>query len=215
MARQPAAGEAPAVWREYELEREHRRLNLTAPSLRPPADRPAWRKGVRAPLAFLAVIGAIWAALNFRRFEEEIVGAPHYPTIHFHLDGPGWAHPAFYPAFAALAIAAALLWTARRPIYFVLGLVLFVAGLGAVIGAVVARHNSGRVERTELDAIRVGASRSTVDDRLGWPAGNGTVRVNGEQLDCLIYVNTSARWYRGQHLALCFRDGKVVYRRFG
>jgi hypothetical protein len=96
-----------------------------------------------------------------------------------------------------------------------LALLLFAGGLTSVVGALVARHHSGRVERAELDAVRVGASRSTVDRRLGWPAGHGTARVDGERLDCLIYLNTSALWERGRHLGLCFRDGRVVYRRFG
>jgi hypothetical protein len=188
--------------------------SLTAPTLRAPADRPPWRKGIRAPLAFLAVIGAFWAALNFQTDGDEIFGF-RSAAIHYTLDGPGWVHWAFVLACPALLAAAVLLWIARRPATVALALLLFAVSLASVIGAVVARHHSGRVERAELDAVRTGASRSTVDQRLGWPAGHGHARVDGEELDCLIYVNTSARWYRGQHLGLCFRDGRVVYRRFG
>jgi hypothetical protein len=188
--------------------------SLTAPMLRAPADRPAWHRGIRAPLAFLAVIGAFWAALNFRTTSDRIY-AWNAPDIQYSLDGPGWVHWAFVLALPTLLLAAGLLWIARRPAIVALGLLLFAGGLASVIGAVVARHDSGRVERTELDAVRLGASRSVVDGRLGWAAGHGTARVDGQRLDCLVYVNTSARWYRGQHLGLCFRDGRVVYRRFG
>jgi len=188
--------------------------SLTDPVLRAPADRRAWRRGIRAPLAFLALIGAFWAALNFNTDRDEIFdfGAP---AIHYTLDGPTWVHWTFVLACPALLASALLLWTARRPATVALGLVLFAVSLASVIGAVVVRHNSGRVERTELDSVRVGASKSTVDQRLGWPAGHGHVRVDGDRLDCLIYKNTSARWYRGQHLAFCIRDGRVAYRRFG
>jgi hypothetical protein len=189
--------------------------SLTAPTLRAPADRRAWRRGIRAPLAFLALIGAFWAALNFRQFWDVIFGSPHGPTIHFHLDGPGWAHPAFYAAFGALAAAVALLWVARRPLGLALGLLLLVAGLGGVIGAVVARHNSGRVTGDRLFALPMGTPRETVDGRLGWPAGHGHVRLQGDQLDCLIYVNTTARWEGRRHVGLCFREGRLVYRRAG
>ena len=190
--------------------------SLMAPTLRAPADRPAWRRGIRAPLAFVAVIGAIWAVLNFRQFADEIwAGTSNQPTIHFHLDGPGWAHPAFYVAFGALAAAAVLLWLARRPLGLALGLVLLAGGLGAVIGAVVARHNSGRVTGDELSSLPMGAPRETVDGRLGWPAGHGWVRLHGERLDCLVYVNTTARWEGQRDVGLCFRDGRLVYRRAG
>jgi hypothetical protein len=189
--------------------------SLTTPMLRAPADRPPWRKGIRAPLAFVAVIGMLWAALNFRQFSDQIFGSPHGPTIHYHLDGPGWAHPAFYVAFGALLAAAALLWLARRPLGLAVGLLLLAAGLGAVIGAVVARHNSGRVTGDELYSLPIGASRETVDERLGWPAGHGSVRLHGDELDCLIYVNTTARWEGRRQVGLCFRDGRLVYRRAG
>jgi hypothetical protein len=188
--------------------------SLTAPVLRAPADRPAWRRGIRAPLAFVAVLGMLWATLNFRQFPETIFGAPR-PTIHFHLEGPGWAHPAFYVAFGALGVAAALLWLARRPLGLALGLVLLAGGLGAVIGAVVARHYSGRVTGDRLFALPMGTSRDVVDRQLGWPAGQGSVRLRGDKLDCLVYVNTTARWEGRRHVGLCFRDGRLVYRRAG
>jgi len=188
--------------------------SLTAPLLRAPADRRAWRRGIRAPLAFVAVIGAFWAALNFHTDPQEIFGF-RSPVIHYTLDGPGWVHWTFVLACPTLVASAVLLWIARRPVTVTLGVLLFAVSLASVIGAVIVRHNSGRVERSELDAVRVGASRSTVDQLLGWPAGHGHARIDGERLDCLIYVNTSARWYRGQHLGLCVRDGRVVYRMFG
>jgi hypothetical protein len=188
--------------------------SLTDPVLRAPADRPVWRRGIRAPLAFLAVIGAFWAALNFNTGADEIFGW-RSPAIHFSLDGPGWVHWAFVVACPALVLAAAMLWLASRPATVTLALLLFAAGLASVIGAVVVRHNSGRVNRPELDAVRVGASRAAVERRLGWPAGHGTAQVSGQRLRCLIYVNTSARWQGGRHLGLCFRDGRVVYRKFG
>jgi ferric-dicitrate binding protein FerR (iron transport regulator) len=55
MARRDGADDATAM------------KSLTAPTLRAPADRPAWRRGIRAPLAFVAVLGMLWAALNFRQ----------------------------------------------------------------------------------------------------------------------------------------------------
>jgi hypothetical protein len=188
--------------------------SLTAPVLRAPADRPAWRRGFRAPLAFVAVLGMLWAALNFRQFSDQIFGAPH-GTIHFHLNGPGWAHAAFYVAFGALGVAAALLWLARRPVGLALGLVLLAGGLGAVIGSVVARHNSGRVTGDQLFALPMGTPREVVDRQLGWPAGQGSGRLHGDKLDCLIYVNTTARWEGRRQVGLCFRDGRLVYRRAG
>ena len=190
--------------------------SLTAPIMRAPADRPAWRRGIRAPLAFLAVIGAFWAALNFRQFADEIwAGTSNEPTIDFHLNGPGWVPPAFHVAFGLLALAALLLWVARRPIVLSAGLVALVVGLGAVIGAVVARHNSGRVTGDELYSLPHGTPREAVDEQLGSPAGHGSARLHGEKLDCLIYVNTTARWVGQRNVGFCFRDGRLVYRRAG
>jgi hypothetical protein len=189
--------------------------SLTAPLLRAPADRPAWRKGLRAPLALVAVLGTFWAALNFRQFPEEILGIPHRPTIHFHLNGPAWVHPTFYVAFGALTLAALLLWVARTPIGLALGLVLLIGGLGAVIGVVLVRHNAGRIAGDKLFSLPMGTPRETVNQRLGWPAGVGHVRLHGQQLGCLVYVSTTAPWEGRQHVGFCFRAGRLVYRRVG
>lgn len=189
--------------------------SATAPSLRAPADRPAWRRGIRAPLAYVAVLGTVWAVLNLHDYSDQIWNGPGAATIHFRLDGPGWAHPAFIAACGALALAAPLLWLARRPLWLALGLVLLAGGLGAAIGAVVARHNSGRVTGNDLFSLPMGAPRATVDRQLGWPAGHGSARLHGDKLDCLIYVNTTARWEGRRQVGLCFRDGRLVYRRSG
>ena len=37
--------------------------------------------------------------------------------------------------------------------------------------------------------------------------------LHGERLDCLMFVNTTVPWEGQRHVALCFRDGRLLFRR--
>jgi hypothetical protein len=187
--------------------------DLTRVALPAPADRPSGDRGPRAPLAWIAGVGAVVAlALSHGG------GAASYSsgraTIDYRMDGPSWTGPAVAAVVVALALAGVLLWAARHRALVAIGLALLPL---AVVGDVVTqieRHRAGRVSRRAALAVPLGSSRSEVEDRLGWPAGHGHLAVGRERFDCLIYVPTDARsraWER--RLALCFRAGRLARRR--
>ena len=85
----------------------------TASQLRPPADRPAGKRGVRAPLAGVAAFAALFP-LRAGQVEPR---------------DPAWTRPGFLLAGLALIAAAVLLWVARRRVTLMLAIALAVLGL--------------------------------------------------------------------------------------
>lgn len=134
-------------------------------------------------------------------------------TLDYSLDGPHWVDAVFVAVAVVLVAAAALLWTARRPLLRGLGFVLLALAGGGWAIAEDAHVNGGRLDVLELRPVKVGASRAELRDALGPPAGHGTFkrRRGNLTLDCEIYLKVPSR-AEGDTLGFCFRDDRVVKR---
>jgi hypothetical protein len=200
------------MWREFQPEKDHRSMRLTAPTLRAPADRIGGRRGWRGRLAVLAVLGALVTLVLSRATESGSWSGGGW-AVEYSADGPSWTGPTLVAATIALVLAALLLWVARSPA--LLGVALALAAV-AVAGAVVARgerHGAGRVTRAQARAVQLGTPEGDVTAALGAPWGHGTMRRRaGEQLDCLMYRNASAEAHGPGDYAFCFRDGRLAVR---
>jgi hypothetical protein len=185
--------------------------------LRPPADRPAGKRGVRGPVAAVAAIAAL-VPLGFARVADETAAGG----------------PAALAAGVALIGGALLLWTARRPGAMVAAVVLVLAGaVGATvaIGAEIRAEDEARREadrwagstfgfprargavltRAEAEAVPKGLTREALTARLGAPSATGIQRLAGEpDMRCMAYRSTT-RPPRSELLhAFCFRDGRYA-----
>jgi hypothetical protein len=185
---------------------------LPAMAMPAPADLPDGKRGLRAPFACLATLGAL-AALMSARAAGEGAWDSGARTIEYRLDGPSWTGPTLVGVALALALAAVLLWAARRRLLFALGVALPLVALAVGIFAYAKRQSEGRISNDEARAVEVGTSRHEVTQRLGPPAGHGTMRIRRERLDCLMYkAETAARSEALPYQAFCFRDGRLVAR---
>jgi hypothetical protein len=197
------------MWREYQREREHRPMRLTAPTLQAPADRIDGRRGWRGTLAVAAVLGAL-ATFVLSQAVATGTGSHGRNAWDFTSDGPSWTGPTLVAATIALLAVALLLCVARSPALLVLAFAL--AAL-AVVGALVAhgeRQDAGRVTRAQVRALELGTSHGDVTATLGTPSGHGTMRLPGERLDCLMYRNPDSSG--PTDFALCFRNGRLAVR---
>lgn len=187
--------------------------NLAAGSwvVRPPADRPAGKRGLRGPLAAAVAIAAFYPyALS--QFGEE----------------PPWGKPVWLAAAAALLAAAVLIWTARRAAALAVAAALVLLGVGAAVATERSGHDrtqeaekwggsswtqdarGPRLTRAEADAVPEGLTRAQLTSRVGVPAGRGIQHVRGApDLRCLVY-----RGRKGPRVpvvyAFCFEDGRYT-----
>jgi hypothetical protein len=185
--------------------------------LRPPADRPAGRRGVRGPIAAIAAIAAL-VPLSYSRVADETA-----------LGGP-----ALVAAAAALIAGALLLWTVRRPVAIAAAVVLVLAGAtGATIaiGAESRAENQARLEadrwrgsafsfprargavltRAEAEAIPTGLTRERLTARLGTPSAKGVQHLTGEpDMRCVAYRSTRRKPVSQLLHAFCFRHGRYA-----
>jgi hypothetical protein len=185
---------------------------LNALALRAPADLPLGRRGLRAPLAGISALMALAALISLRAVVEG--GAAHGSvTIDYRLDGPSWTGPALAAAAAAFALAAGLLWAARRPATFAVGLALVPLALGGGAIALTERHGEGHISRAEARAVPIGAPRAEVTGTLGAPAGHATLGHRGDELDCLMYESEARdRFGTRVRYAFCFRGERLAVR---
>jgi hypothetical protein len=185
---------------------------------RPPVDRAAGRRGVRALMVYVAVLAAV-VVLSLSGFNPD----------------PGWTDPAMKGAAAAMIVGAGLLWFARRPLGVAVGVALLAAGLATSVQAIEARRDSdeskekwagsvvtfsdrGRtapLTAAEMANVPEHATRAEVTGLLGRPTGLGLQRVNGEpDLRCIAYPKDRFDPSRGGHLhAFCFSHGRLAAQR--
>jgi hypothetical protein len=185
---------------------------LPAMAMRAPADLPDGKRSLRAPFACLATLGAL-AALMSVGAADEGVWSGGARTVEYRLDGPSWTGPTLVGVALALALAAVLLWAARRRLLFALGAALPLLALAVGIFAYSKRQSEGRISNDEARAVELGISRAEVTRRLGAPAGHGTMRIRHERLGCLMYTTETTDRPSGpiSH-AFCFRDGRLAVR---
>ena len=194
--------------------------DVAAPSgtLRPPSERPAGRRGVRGTVAALAAVAGV-VPLPFLNADAHTA----------------WGEPAIVVAALALFGGAALLWTARRPVWIAMAAAMVVAGITGATVAVGgelaadsrARHAEERwagavvgftgprgplVTRAEAKTVPKGLTRAQLVERLGKPPARGVQHITGEpDLRCLGYRRTNGRPIDGAPLnAFCFRGGRYV-----
>jgi hypothetical protein len=219
-----------AMWREYLHDREMRTLRVArlarrrrggdaslVPALlwQAPVDRPRGRRGMRAPLAGLALVAAPMVFMQFQWGGDpgQLWGGGE-ATVEYRLDGPAWVQPTLAASAGALLAGAPLLWLARHPALVAVGLGLIVLAPAAFVFALVARSDAGRISRAELRSVGVGTPRDDVTRALGAPAGHGTERRRGVRRPCLVYVDTTPRRWEEEErrAAFCFEGNRVAYR---
>jgi hypothetical protein len=193
----------------------HKPGNARRPSglLRAPADRPAGRRGPRAPLAGLVALATLFP-LSVAQFEPA---------------DPAWTRPAFALAAAAGLVSTLLLWVARRRYFLVLAVGLALLGLVGTVAAERARtrviseeekwggfvmsfydeHRGARLSTAEAEAVPKGLTREQLRARLGAPAGSAIQRVHdGPDLPCLAYRSAGTGPRRLDLHGFCFSDGR-------
>jgi hypothetical protein len=181
--------------------------------LRAPADRPAGKRGLRAPLAGLVALATLFP----------------FSASQFDSAGPAWTKTAFVLAAVAGLVAAMLLWVARRRFTLVLAIGLVLLGL---VGSVAAQRERNRVtseeeqwggwvmlrghenrgvrlSAAEANAVPKGLTWEQLRARVGMPAGSGIQRVyDGPDLRCLLYRSHDANPNRPRLHAFCASDGR-------
>jgi hypothetical protein len=186
--------------------------------LRPPSERPAGRRGVRGTVAALAAVGGV------------------VPLLFLNADArTAWAEPVIVAAAVTLFCGAALLWSARRPVWIALAAVAIAAGIAGATVAIAAEsradsratHEAERwagasvaftgargalVTTAEAHAVPTGLTRAQLVERLGQPPAYGVQHITDEpDLRCLAYRRTDRRPIdRAPLSAFCFRDGRYV-----
>lgn len=191
-------------------------MTAIAPSgglLKPPAERPAGRRGPRGPIAAIVALGAL-IPLAFARFADET----------------SWARPVMLLAIAALICGALLLWTGRTRVTLVAAVALVALGGAGAIASIRGelRAESKRLHaedrlggavfedpgvrgpgltRAEAEAVPMGLTREQLRSRLGSPPSHGIQRVNeGTDMRCWAYRSTT----RHRLHAFCFRNGRYA-----
>ena len=213
MVRCRGRGDAPAMWREFQHDRDQRLLRLTSPTLKAPADRAQGWRGWRGVLAVAALVGALVAGgqANYGLEDSWSIGKT---TVDYTLNGPGWTTPMLWIAATALVVAAGLVWLARRPVALIAGLVLLgLAAAGAALAIYERKHPGRDMVKADVYAVPLGSSRDEVTAALGGSAGHGVVRHPGVRLDCLVYQGRRI-WVHGKLplYALCFHEDRLVER---
>ena len=190
---------------------------MTAPAPRPvaPADRSGWRRGVRGVLACAAIVTALAVLAQSRAAGDSGTFSTRSYTLDYSLDGPHWVGTVLVAVVVVFVAAAALLWTARRPLFAMLGVALLVLAVGGCAVAEDARFDWGRLsitELAELSPVKLGSTRAELHQALHSPAGYGTLKLrHGGRLDCDIYVKVPTR-EEGDTLAFCFRNDRIAKR---
>jgi len=177
--------------------------------LQAPADRPAGKRGLRAPLAAVAVFAAVVTLAYGSRW-----------------DMPAWGRLVMLAAGAGLVASALLLWTARRPSAVAVAAALVAVAVPAWIVVEGYRQREQReaekwggttfrydkrgpaITKDEAEAVPEGATKDEVKALLGPAAGSGIQRVHGEDdLRCRIYRSAEPSVHV---FALCFSGDRYV-----
>ena len=189
--------------------------NAHGPSgvLRAPADRPAGKRGLRAPLAGLVALATLFP-----------ISLATYAAAE-----PSWTRPVFAIAAVAGVAASVLLWVARRRFTLALAVGLALLGLVGTVAAERARNRviaeeekwggfamgfyddqrGARLSTAAAEAVPKGITKDQLLARLGVPAGSGIQRVDdGRDLRCLAYRSGRTGPRRLDLHAFCFSDGR-------
>jgi hypothetical protein len=179
--------------------------------LQAPADRPAGKRGLRGPLAAVAVFAALITLTYGSRW-----------------DMPVWGRFVVLGAGAGLVGAALLLWTARRPGALVLAAAL--AALAVPPWVIVERHRQQEqreadkwggmtfkyddrgpmITKAQAEAVPKGSTKAEVKALLGPAAGSGVQHIHGARdLLCLIYRDVK-RPKGASVFALCFTGNRYT-----
>lgn len=148
--------------------------------------------------------------------------------IDYRLDQPSWTAGALYLATVGLIGSALLLWIAKRPGPFLLGLALLPLAMAVGVYAHVARDKAGRITLAEAREVRSPASRASVERRLGAPAGHAVAQRGRSRFDCLVYqvvkvvkvvnvvpvvkVVKADRVLVGTNVIFCFAGDRLAFR---
>ena len=175
-----------------------------------PADRPPFRRGPRAALAWMSGAAAV-VALVARDWGTEGSTGDERRTLDYVMDGPEWVGPTLLAAAAAFLLAALLLWAARGTVGAFVGVALLACAATATVTAIWVRAGSGTAPRAELRAATDLPNEDDLRSALGAPAGHGTLSGRGGPATCLVYYQAESRddSIRTQHF-FCFRDGRLV-----
>jgi hypothetical protein len=188
-------------------------MTARARELGAPVDLPPGRRGWRGGLAGLAAIAAVPCVAAINLYETGGWGSGSRTSVDYKLDGPGWIRVVLIATAIAFAVSAVLIWMARRPAWLALGLVLAALAGTVAVWAVIERSQAGRVEISEMRAVKTGASQAEVRRRFGNPAGHATLSRGGTWKSCEIYLSKSKdRFGDHRYFALCFRDGRLIDR---
>jgi hypothetical protein len=174
--------------------------------LRAPADRPTGQRGIRAPLAAVAVIAALVTLTYGSRW-----------------DMPAWGRGVVLAAGAGLFAAAFLLWTARRPAALAGAAALVALAVPPWVAVESHRQQEQReaekwggmsfsyddrgpmITKAQAEAVPKGATKDEVKAILGPAAGSGIQRVHGgDDLRCRIYRSAERPNSAFDTYALCF-----------
>lgn len=183
----------------------------------PPADRPQGRRGWRGLLAAGLALAAP-AILLAARVEGDTggggnggIGAHGDGVYDYSLTGPPGLELKAALAAIVLAVAAALVWTARRATFLLAGALLTAAGL---VGALLLARSSepAAVSDRQLRGLEPGLTRSAVEDRLGTSAGRGEYSDGRRQLECLVWKRENPAQFH-EHALVCFEGDRFKLRR--
>jgi hypothetical protein len=178
--------------------------------LEAPADRPAGRRGWRAPVAGVVAVAAL-------------------PALVISSVGEGGERAGHLLAAGALLTAAVLIWTARRTSGLAVAGGLVVAAVAAVpLVGVTNRHHAqgsnrwgemtytyepgGRaITRAQARAVPKGSTEDQLKEILGSEAGSGAWRGRGgRDMRCLVYRAQASRGETDDLFAFCFAGDRYA-----
>lgn len=110
----------------------------------------------------------------------------------------------------ALGASALLLWTARRSLIVVIGLVILLLATAGGTFAYTARNGAGQITPSEARSVRLGVTPDALTGQLGGPAGDGKRQRDGVELDCLMYRGREVDPAFSRTYAFCFRSERLA-----
>lgn len=182
----------------------------------PPADRPKGRRGWRGWIAATLAIAApaIMLAARLQTTSGGGGGAVDgRASYDYTLSGPPGLGLKAALVGLAFAGAALFLWTARHPRGLATAAALTAVALAGTV-AVASQFEPAEIAERQLRALEPGLPRSTVEDRLGAPAGTGTYSGPRRDLDCLVWdLERPLGDYDRGYALVCFAGDRFELRR--